>query len=94
MHPLNKWHKGNPFVWLFIYLVCLAVFTAIGTILAPMNAEMSTIVTSVLDICIPIGLTAIVIVSLALLAAVLKNKNTQHNQDDNYRKSEMLYENS
>lgn len=86
MYPLNKWHKGNPFVWLFLYLVCLAVFAAIGAILAPLNAKVSTVVTSVLDICIPIGLAAIVIVALALLAAALQNKNTQHNQDDNYRK--------
>jgi hypothetical protein len=37
MFPLDKWHKGNPFVWLWFYFLAVLIFVIIAVILSPLN---------------------------------------------------------
>jgi uncharacterized membrane protein (DUF485 family) len=83
VYPLNKWHKGNPLVWVGVYVICLTIVALFGAILAPFGIGTSTII-NILEIGIRIGFGAIVVTSLALIYLHLENKRAKKNQDKYY----------
>ncbi len=84
MHPLDKWHKRNPIVWLFLYFILVFMFTLVAVILSPLEIG-SDLYPPILQVLIYIGSFGIAIVIIVILISFFKKYRTKYTKNNHYR---------
>ena len=80
MFPLDKWHKGNPLVWLLFYFIGALIFVIVAAILSPLDIGVD-LFPNILTILICIGAFFVfVVIVIASISFFSQSRSTNYRQ--------------
>ncbi len=84
MYPLDKWHKGNPIVWLLAYFAVLLIFVIVGVVLSPLDIGRDLII-DILSIGLHVAEIAFAVLIVFILASLALNQPITEKKHNNHK---------